>query len=79
MAQERTRASQRSKNASEAAQNGPPLAIKNKVVRRDPEKRRLQNRLAQQTYSELDRRDGLAMLSLLYNEIEAVCSRQWLT
>ncbi|CAJ0553891.1 Ff.00g124030.m01.CDS01 [Fusarium sp. VM40] len=56
MVQERTRASQRSKNASEAAQNGPPLAIKSKVVRRDPEKRRLQNRLAQQTYREKQRK-----------------------
>jgi hypothetical protein len=79
MVQERTRASQRSKSASEAAQNGPPLAIKKKVVRRDPEKRRLQNRLAQQTYSKLDRRDGLDVPSLLYNQAESVCSGQWLT
>jgi hypothetical protein len=78
MVQECTRASQRSKIASEAVQNG-HSAIKKKVVRRDPEKRRLQNRLAQQTYSKLDQRDNLAVLSLLYIKAESVRSGQWLT
>jgi len=51
MGRERPGASQRSTNASPSSQKE-PSAIK-KVIRRDPEKRRLQNRLAQQTYSEL--------------------------
>jgi len=52
MGRERPGASQRSTNASPSSQKE-PSAIKKKVIRRDPEKRRLQNRLAQQTYSEL--------------------------
>jgi hypothetical protein len=52
MGQDRTRAPQRSENASQAPQSGSSV-IKKKVVRRNPEKRRMQNRLAQQNYSEL--------------------------
>ncbi|KAL6924825.1 hypothetical protein ACHAPO_001778 [Fusarium lateritium] len=55
MVQDRTCASQRSANASQASQSG-SSAIKKKVVRRDPEKRRMQNRLAQQNYREKQRK-----------------------
>jgi hypothetical protein len=55
MGQERPGASQRSTNTSQSTQKA-PSAIKKKVIRRDPEKRRTQNRLAQQTYSELSQR-----------------------
>ncbi|KAM0346878.1 hypothetical protein ACHAPU_005218 [Fusarium lateritium] len=54
MVQERTRASQRSANESATTQSR-TSAVK-KVVRRDPEKRRQQNRLAQQTYREKQRK-----------------------
>jgi hypothetical protein len=52
MVQERTGAHQRSADTSKVSQSG-SSTIKKKVVRRDPEKRRMQNRLAQQTYSKL--------------------------
>ncbi|KAK2679557.1 hypothetical protein RAB80_004738 [Fusarium oxysporum f. sp. vasinfectum] len=55
MGRERPGASQRSTNASPSSQKE-PSAIKKKVIRRDPEKRRLQNRLAQQTYREKQRK-----------------------
>ncbi|KAF4454586.1 hypothetical protein F53441_2929 [Fusarium austroafricanum] len=55
MVQEGTEASQGPKNTSETTQRG-PSAIKKKVVRRDPDKRRMQNRLAQQTYREKQRK-----------------------
>ncbi|RGP80638.1 hypothetical protein FLONG3_1242 [Fusarium longipes] len=51
----RTGISQRSTNTSQTSQCG-PSTIKKKVVRRDPEKRRMQNRLAQQTYREKQRK-----------------------
>ncbi|KAF9772504.1 hypothetical protein IL306_009787 [Fusarium sp. DS 682] len=54
MGQEYPGASQRSTTTNKSTQNGP--AIKKKVVRRDPEKRRMQNRLAQQTYREKQRK-----------------------
>lgn len=53
MVQGRTRVSQRPENATQSSPSGSSV-IKKKVVRRDPEKRRMQNRLAQQTYSKLD-------------------------
>ncbi|RBR19065.1 uncharacterized protein FIESC28_05736 [Fusarium coffeatum] len=57
MVQDRTRVSQLSTNTSQPSQNGSgSSAIKKKVVRRDPEKRRMQNRLAQQTYREKQRK-----------------------
>lgn len=52
MVQDRSGAPRRSANASQTPQSG-SLANKKKVVRRDPEKRRMQNRLAQQNYSKL--------------------------
>lgn len=74
MVQDRTRVSQLSTNTSQPSQNGSgSSAIKKKVVRRDPEKRRMQNRLAQQTYSKLDQINRLISLLILASHV------QWLT
>ncbi|KAF4335102.1 hypothetical protein FBEOM_11026 [Fusarium beomiforme] len=54
MGQGRSGAFQRPTTNIESTQKGP--AIKKKAVRRDPEKRRMQNRLAQQTYREKQRK-----------------------
>ncbi|KAF5026629.1 hypothetical protein F66182_1255 [Fusarium sp. NRRL 66182] len=55
MGQESNRASQRLTDASKPSHTG-STAVKKKAVRRDPEKRRMQNRLAQQTYREKQRK-----------------------
>ncbi|KAJ4268523.1 hypothetical protein NW762_002586 [Fusarium torreyae] len=54
MGQERTQVSQRPANVSEPKSGS--SGVKKKVVRRDPEKRRMQNRLAQQIYREKQRK-----------------------
>ncbi|RGP59156.1 hypothetical protein FSPOR_11536 [Fusarium sporotrichioides] len=55
MVQDGSGVPRRSANASQTPQSG-STAIKKKVVRRDPEKRRMQNRLAQQNYREKQRK-----------------------
>lgn len=62
MGQERSGASQCSTNPSLSTQKE-PSAIKKKVTRRDPEKRRLQNRLAQQAYRELNQNGDQVLLN----------------
>ncbi|KAF0638284.1 hypothetical protein FPSE5266_04752 [Fusarium pseudograminearum] len=55
MVQDHSGAPRRSANASQTPQSG-SSANKKKVARRDPEKRRMQNRLAQQNYREKQRK-----------------------